>query len=140
MSHTPTDMSKWCTGSSCKLCQKLLRLAHKSEISDVPAGFFSKPRRRDKLLFASIGRESSFEIGHRLEDLIVHCKFKGNDKCLHNETNLKLFQSSELFNCYAFFPYRLKSENDELSLILYKESSIDQQIKGFTDPLYRRVD
>ena len=38
MPHTPTDMSKWWTESSCKLCQKLLRLVHKSEISDVPAG------------------------------------------------------------------------------------------------------
>ena len=101
---------------------------------------FNSSKRRDKFLFASVRTESSFKIGHRLKDLIVHCKFKGNDKCLHNETNWKLFQSSELFNCYTFFPYQLESENDELSLILYKESSTDQHIKGFTNPLYHRID
>ena len=101
---------------------------------------FNKFKRRDKFLFASVSRDSSFKIGHRLKDLIIYCKFKGNDKCLHNETNWRLFQSSELFNCYTFFPYQLESENDELSLILYKESSTDQHIKGFTNPLYHRID
>ena len=38
MPHTPTDMSKWWTGSSCKLCQKLVISPFLSEISDVPAG------------------------------------------------------------------------------------------------------
>ena len=34
----------------------------------------------------------------------------------------------------------MESENDELSLILYKESSTDEHIKGFTNPLYHRID
>ena len=38
MPHTSTDMSKWWTGSSCKLCQKLVISPFQSEISDVPAG------------------------------------------------------------------------------------------------------
>ena len=38
MPHTPTDMTKWWTGSSCKLCQKLVISPFQSEISDVPAG------------------------------------------------------------------------------------------------------
>ena len=38
MQHTPTDMSKWWTGSSCKLCQKLVISPFQIEISDVPAG------------------------------------------------------------------------------------------------------
>ena len=38
MPHTPTDMSKWWTGSSCNLCQKLVISPFQSEISDVPAG------------------------------------------------------------------------------------------------------
>ena len=38
MPHTLTDMSICWIGSSCKLCKKLLRLAHQSKISDVPAG------------------------------------------------------------------------------------------------------
>ena len=38
MPHTPTDMSKWWTRSSCKLCQKLVISLFQSEISDVPAG------------------------------------------------------------------------------------------------------
>ena len=38
MPHTPTDMSKWWTRSSCKLCQKLVISPFQSEISDVPAG------------------------------------------------------------------------------------------------------
>ena len=38
MPHTPTDMSKWWTGSSCKLCQKLVISPFQSKISDVPAG------------------------------------------------------------------------------------------------------
>ena len=33
-----TDHPKWLTGSSTKKCQKLLILAHKTEISDVPTG------------------------------------------------------------------------------------------------------
>ena len=37
MPHTPTDMSKWWTGSR-KLCQKLAISPFQSEISDVPAG------------------------------------------------------------------------------------------------------
>ena len=38
MPHTPTDMSKWWTRSSCKLCQKLVISPFQSEISDGPAG------------------------------------------------------------------------------------------------------
>ena len=38
MPHTPTDMSKWWTRSSCKLCQKLVISPFQSEISDVHAG------------------------------------------------------------------------------------------------------
>ena len=38
MLHTPTDMSKWWTRSSCKLCQKLVISPFQSKISDVPAG------------------------------------------------------------------------------------------------------
>ena len=38
MPHTPIDMSKWWTGSSCKLFQKLVISLFQSEISDVPAG------------------------------------------------------------------------------------------------------
>ena len=38
MPHTPTDMSKWWTGSSCKLCQKLVISLFQSKIADVPAG------------------------------------------------------------------------------------------------------
>ena len=38
MPHTPTDMSKWWTGSSCKLSQKLVISPFQSKISDVPAG------------------------------------------------------------------------------------------------------
>ena len=41
MPHTPTDMSKWWTRSSCKLCQKLVISPIQSEISDVPAGCFN---------------------------------------------------------------------------------------------------
>ena len=43
MPHTPTDMSKWWTGSSCKLCQKLVISPFQSEISDVPVGCISSP-------------------------------------------------------------------------------------------------
>ena len=39
MPHTLTDMLKWWTGSSCKLCQKLVISPFQSEISDVPAGW-----------------------------------------------------------------------------------------------------
>ena len=38
MPHTPTDMSRWWTRSSCKLWQKLVISPFQSEISDVPAG------------------------------------------------------------------------------------------------------
>ena len=38
MPHTPIDMSKCWTGSSRRLCQKLVISPFQSEISDVPAG------------------------------------------------------------------------------------------------------
>ena len=53
MPHTPTDMSKWWTGSSCKLCQKLVISLFQSEISDVPAGCNSLSRNQFKKYFTS---------------------------------------------------------------------------------------
>ena len=38
MPHTLTDMSKWWTRSSCKLCEILVISPFQSDISDVPAG------------------------------------------------------------------------------------------------------
>ena len=101
---------------------------------------FKSKFQRNKYLFSSVSRDSSTEISHQFRDMVLHCRYKSDDKCVTKNSSWKLFQSSELFNCYTFSPYELKHENDDLSLILYKENSTHQSNKCFTNPTYHRMD
>lgn len=92
-----------------------------------------------RLMFSSIPRTTSRNIGHRLSDMVLQCSYKGatwtDGKC-----SWKLFQNRNVFNCYTFIPHTHFTDDsddyvDALVLIMYKEKS-----STFKNPLNKNSD
>ena len=69
-------------------------------------------------------RDNAIQAGHNLYDMLLSCKYRGED-CL-NQKYFKLIQSSKMFNCYTFEPPTSemsigKGPREGLQLIFYKE-------------------
>ena len=88
-------------------------------------------------VFWGLGKEAH-KIGHRLQDMIIVCKFNHHE-C--KDDDFILFEYPELFNCYTFKKGRNSNLSmahgfeEALSLVLYIEPQGDEVNDIYDDPL-----